>query len=270
MEIQKARLVYFSPTQTTKRILESIAEGIGVIAVERVDVTLPETAREGFMKMKGDEVLIIGAPVYAGRLPEKAVQRFQGLKSNGNPAVVVVLYGNREIEDALLELHDLAKEAGFIPVAGGAFIGEHSFSSASIPLAEGRPDQADIHVARQFGKSIGIYLRSIRSLQDVGALKVPGSRPFREHIVHPKVSPETDKDRCAACEACASVCPTNSISIEETAKTDAETCILCCACVRECPEGARALKDPLIGMIIEWLKANTVQRKEPEVFIAGI
>jgi ferredoxin len=268
VKIQKARLCYFSPTRTTKAILESIAGGTGVEAVEHLDVTLPDAERD-FAEMKEDELLIIGCPVYAGRLPEIAVQRFNSLKSNGGPAVIVVLYGNREIEDALVELSDLAAASGFMPVAGGAFIGEHSFSSASFPLANGRPDGSDIQCAREFGKSIGEYLRSIGSLQDIGPLKLPGNRPYREHIVHPKTSPVTDSELCTACGTCASACPTGSILADKTAKTDVETCILCCACVKLCPENARALKDPFVGQIIEWLYSNTANRKEPEVFIAG-
>ena len=247
VKIQTVRLVYFSPTRTTKAILDSIAEGIGVDVVKHIDVTLPDSDRHDFSEMKEDELLVIGAPVYAGRIPEIAVRRFQRLKSNGNPAVIVVLYGNREYEDALLELSDLAASAGFVPVTGGAFIGEHSFSSASIPLAKGRPDTADLRCAREFGASIGEYLQSIRSLWDIRSPKLPGNRPFREHVKHPKTSPVTENDRCTACGTCVSACPTGSISINETSSTDAETCILCCACVKVCPENARVLKDSFIG-----------------------
>jgi len=268
VKIQKARLVYFSPTRTTKAILESISGGTGAEAVEHMDITLPDAGHD-FAEMKKDELLIIGAPVYAGRLPEIAVKRLHSMKSKGGPAVIVVLYGNREIEDALVELSDIAAARGFIPVAGGAFIGEHSFSNASFPLAKGRPDASDIQCAREFGRSIGEYLRSIGSLQDIGPLKLPGNRPYREPVEHPKTSPVTDSELCTACGTCVSACPTGSILVDKTAKTDVETCILCCACVKLCPENARALKDPFLGQIIEWLHSNTERRKEPEVFIAG-
>jgi ferredoxin/flavodoxin len=270
MRIHAVRLVYFSPTRTAKAIIESIADGIGVDVVEHIDVTRPVADRPDFREMKEDELLVIGAPVYVGRIPEAAVQRFQRMKSNGNPAVIVVLYGNREIGDALLELSDLASAAGCVPVAGGAFIGEHSFSSASIPIAQGRPDAADIGCAREFGKSIGDYLQSIRNLRAIPSLKLPGSRPFLERVKLPKTSPVTENDRCTACEACVLACPTGSISIDEMASTDAETCILCCACVKVCSENARALKDPYFGQIIDWLSSQTVKRKEPQLFMCSI
>ena len=111
MEIEKVRLVYFSPTGTTKTVLENMAAGIGAGTVEHFDVTLPGAGQPDFPEMSNNNLLIIGAPVYAGRIPEIAVQRFQKLKSNKSPAVIVVLYGNREIEDALVELADLAARA---------------------------------------------------------------------------------------------------------------------------------------------------------------
>lgn len=268
MEIQTVRLVYFSPTKTTKAILENIAAGI-CTDVKHVDVTLPDVERWTFPGMNDDELLVIGAPVYAGRIPEMAARRFQGLKSRGNPAVVVVLYGNREYEDALLELTDLAAAAGFVPVAGGAFIGEHSFSKEATPLAKGRPDASDIYRAREFGASVCQLLHGIQDLRDIGPLKLPGNRPFKEHVNLPKTSPATDGDCCTACGACAAACPTGSISVDETSSTYVETCILCCACVKICPENARALKDPNIAKIVERLHVITGRRKEPQVFLGS-
>jgi ferredoxin len=269
VKVRTVRLVYFSPTRTTKAILESIAIGICTGAATHIDVTRPNVNQHNYPEIDEDELLVIGAPVYAGRVPAIAVQRFQKLKSKGNPAVIVVLYGNREYEDALLELSDLATATGCLPIAGGAFIGEHSFSTESTPLAKGRPDVLDIHCAREFGMSIGQLLESIQSLREIRSLKLPGNRPFKAHANLPKISPATDKDRCMACGICAEACPTESISINKMSYTNIDTCILCCACVKFCPENAKALKDPDIGKIIEWLHALTAGRKEPQVFMAG-
>lgn len=267
MEIENARLVYFSPTGTTKTILENLATGVGARTVEHFDVTLPGTGQTDFPEMNSKDLLIIGAPVYAGRLPEIAVQRFQKLKSNKSPAVIVVLYGNRDIEDALVELSDLATDAGFVPIAGGAFVGEHSFSSETSPIAAGRPDSADIRIAQEFGKKIGDLLKSARSFQDIGPPDFPGNRPFRELVQLPPTSPVTENDRCAQCETCISVCPVSAISMGEVVETGKTKCILCCACIKACPENARIFKDPFIEEIVEWLRTHAAGRKEPEVFM---
>jgi ferredoxin len=217
--------------------------------------------------MNREDLLIIGAPVYAGRIPEIAAQRFQKLRSNKGPAVIVVLYGNREVEDALVELADLAANAGSVPVAGGAFIGEHSFSSENSPIAEGRPDSNDIRIAQQFGQEIGERLKNARHIQEIDAPDFPGNRPYREPMQHPPASPVTEKDFCAQCETCISICPASAISLNDVIDTDKEKCILCCACIRACPENARAFRDPFIIKIVEWLRAHAAERKEPQVFM---
>jgi NAD-dependent dihydropyrimidine dehydrogenase PreA subunit len=110
MSDDTVKLIYFSPTQTTKKILQGIAQGMSVCRIEHLDLTLPQAETQLFDEL-ADELTILGAPVYAGRLPIEAVRRLRRLKARETPAVVVVVYGNREYEDALLELKNLAGEA---------------------------------------------------------------------------------------------------------------------------------------------------------------
>ena len=132
-----AHLIYFSPTGTTKKTMTSIAQGLGVKSVVHYDVTLPGSGTETVLS---DGVAIIGIPVYAGRVPELCLQRMQRITAKGLPCVLVALYGNREFEDALVELRDFATRQGFKVVAAGAFIGEHSYSTQERPIAAGRPN----------------------------------------------------------------------------------------------------------------------------------
>ena len=109
-----AHLIYFSPTGTTKKTTTSIAQGLGVKSVVHYDVTLPGSGTETVLS---DGVAIIGIPVYAGRVPELCLQRMQRITAKGLPCVLVALYGNREFEDALVELRDFATRQGFKVVA---------------------------------------------------------------------------------------------------------------------------------------------------------
>lgn len=43
-------------------------------------------------------------------------------------AIPIVLFGNRNYDDALIELRNLLEEDGFNTIAAGAFVGEHAFS----------------------------------------------------------------------------------------------------------------------------------------------
>ncbi|MBW1711302.1 MAG: 4Fe-4S binding protein [Deltaproteobacteria bacterium] len=47
---------------------------------------------------------------------------------------------------------------------------------------------------------------------------------------------------CKGCGACADVCPTDSISINEVATVNQSTCAACGSCVEACPRGAISLK----------------------------
>ena len=49
-------------------------------------------------------------------------------------------------------------------------------------------------------------------------------------------------DECTACGACASVCPSEVLEIEDTCTlTDADECTECGTCVDECPVEALSL-----------------------------
>jgi ferredoxin len=266
MNIDTIKLIYFSPTGTTKSVLEGIAQGLQAETVEHLNLTPPDASTRAIAEMHG-ELAILGAPVYGGRLPPDAAQRLRRLQGNDTPAIVVVVYGNREYEDALLELKDLVAEKGFIPVAGGAFIGEHSFDTEAFPIATGRPDEQDLTKATQFGKTIQEKMRGINGLDQTSPLQVPGKFPYKEWYKWPGVSPTTQEDICIRCETCISVCPTAAITADETLKTDTEACIQCCACVRACPAGARVMEHPRIRESQDWLSTNCRVRKEPETFL---
>ena len=266
MDISSVKLVYFSPTGTTKKILEGIAKGTGAENIEHVSMTTPDAVEKPIDNFT-DELVIIGAPVYAGRLPSDAVKRFNRFKAKNTPAVLVVVYGNREYEDALLELTHLSKDLGFIPVSGGAFIGEHSYSTEDMPIASGRPDTRDIEKAAEFGAVIAQKLNEIRTLDDLSPIEVPGNVPYKEGMPFPPISPITLEDICTTCGTCADVCPKAAITVNDSVETDVNLCIRCCACVKECPEDARVMDDQRIQDVAKWLHENYGHRKEPEVFV---
>jgi ferredoxin len=265
MNIGSATLVYFSPTQTTKKVLESIAHGLRVDRVERLDLTPPPSKNPDLELRAG--VALIGAPVYGGRIPLDAVHRLERLKGDNTPAVIVVVYGNRAFEDALLEIKDVVTAAGFMPVAGGAFIGEHSFSTDAIPIAPGRPDAEDAEKAAAFGKMIRDKLNDVHTVAELSPLHVPGQSPYRERPKEGQIAPITQETLCAECKTCIQVCPTAAITWQDKAMTDANACILCCACVKACPTGARVMDHPRINKSRDWLSKNYSARKEPEIYL---
>jgi len=267
MDVHSLKLIYFSPTRTTQKVVESIAEGMLVDRIEEFNFTTPETETLKWEEST-DELAILGSPVYGGRLPLQAIYRFQTLKANGIPAVVVVVYGNRDYDDALLELKNLAEELGFQPVAGGAFIGEHSVSNDDMPIATGRPDLADVKKAQEFGKKIRNLISGMKSVTKFPPLKVPGNFPYKERRESPKIAQFTDETLCTKCGDCVTLCPTGSITLDDTVQTNIDTCIRCCACIKFCPPKARYFNDPGMRQVTEWLYTNYSERKEPDIYIS--
>lgn len=262
---KSAKLIYFSPTQTSKKILESIARGVQMSTTGHIDLTPPGAASQQPF-MIHDDLAIIGSPVYTGRVPVTMAARLGNVKGNNTPAVIVVVYGNRAYEDALLELRDLAVKSGFHPVAAAAFIGEHSYSTKTTPVAVGRPDHEDLSRAAEFGLKIREKMKN-RAEQEGKMISVPGNYPYRERGVMPNIAPVTDDSLCTLCGHCSFVCPTAAITIEKFVTTDAGKCIRCCACVKICGDKARSMQDRRIRQVAEQLSKNCSVPKEPETYL---
>lgn len=241
MEIASLKLVCFSPTGTTRAIVQGIAGGINAGRVQVVDLTLPD-ARRHRLHASPNDLVIVGVPVYMGRVPAVLSEWLCSMEARSTPAVCVVVYGNRAFDDALLELRDILKSRGCIPIAGAAFIGEHSFSSPGTPTAEGRPDASDISLAGDFGRKVLEKLLSISGVDEVPELDVPGDYPYGGVTDLWSVDFIQISDECTECGICAAGCPVGAIDSENLRSIDRERCFTCCACIKNCPEGARTMK----------------------------
>lgn len=270
MKIDTVRMVYFSPTGTTKRVLTGIADGMGVADLRHHDLTLDRDGSAAIHTLPG-ELVIFGVPVYSGRVVRAALPRLKRIQGGKTLAVPVVLYGNRDFEDALLELSDLVRELGFTPLAAAAFIGEHSFSTPNRPIAVGRPDGADLATARDFGARIRALLEKLEEPGGIVRLQVPGNTPYaerdRSHVE--QAATRTVEDVCTLCGACEPACPVGAISIGDAVETDTAACILCNACARACPMGARIMDDPAINRVADWVFERCQERRQPQIYWAG-
>lgn len=257
--------IYFSPTGTTKQVLDSISEGLSFESVNEINLTTPVNATKKVKVENG--IALIGVPVYGGRVPLLAIERLKGIVANNMPAVLVVVYGNRHYDDALFELNNLTLDIGFKPIAASTFIGEHSFSSIERPIAQSRPDEKDLMKGREFGKTIAGKINNVNSFDEIDRIVLQGNSIFKERSKMPLVAPVTDDNKCSKCGECVKVCPTGAITLEAEITTNIEDCILCAACVKACPTGGRVLENDFINGIRERLFANCGQRKEPVIYI---
>lgn len=260
MNKQPVHSVFFSPTGTTRAAVQAICQGTGKDSGLEIDLKEPISGQHLF---EVDDTVVIGMPVYAGRLPKIAVERVSSVRGSETPAVAVVVYGNRAYDDALLELCDLCAAQGFKVIGAAAFIGEHSFSSPDFPIAANRPDENDIRLAKTFATQIA------HSNHPLDSAQIPGRHPYKPEMKPSGAAAETDPALCTRCGQCVAHCPSNAIHIDQTLPlTNPAQCIWCTACVKSCPSGARQVTLPKIYEIAERLYNTCQTRKEPEWFLA--
>jgi ferredoxin len=265
MKVQSLKLVCFSSTGTTKAIIQGIARGINPNSVELIDITKPD-ARKQLLQTSENELLIVGVPVYMGRVPALLMEWLHMLQANNTPAVCVVVYGNRAYENAMLELKDILKKRGCVPIAGAAYIGEHSFCSSEFPTAEGRPDENDLYQAELFGRKINDKLLSVSSVDNISDINIPGSYPYGGVTELWNVDFISISGECTQCGICAEGCPVGAIDTNNDNFIDIVKCITCCACIKNCPQNARTMKPGLVKDAAKRLNNLYKERKEPAFF----
>lgn len=274
MKIKKVWAVYFSATDTTKKVVCHIADvAARILGAERenYDFTLPKMREHGFTAESGD-LVIFGTPVYAGRIPNVLLKYLAVIEGNGALAVPVVLFGNRNFDDALIELRDILENTGFHTAAAAAFVGEHSFSKI---LAANRPDEKDMELAGSFAKSVAEKIEKLPEGEIPSPVQVEGTpHPYRGYyqprdrqgtsIDIRKVKPLTN-DNCDDCKICADVCPMGSIS-RDNVREFTGICIKCGACIKKCPKQAKYYEDTGYLYHQHELEEGYTRRAEPSLF----
>lgn len=266
MIVQSLKLVCFSPTGTTRAIIQGVARGINQSTVELIDITKPN-ARKQQLQTSENELLVVAVPVYMGRVPALLNEWLHSIKAINTPAVCIVVYGNRVYDNALLELKDILIKCGCKPIAGAAFIGEHAFSSSETPTAEGRPDASDLNHAELFGRKISEKILSISSINQIFDINIPGNYPYGGVTELWSVDFIAISNECTQCGICAEGCPVGAIDAGNSNLIDKEKCITCCACIKNCPQNARTMKNGLVKDAAIRLNTLYKERKEPVFFL---
>ena len=240
--------ITFSPTGGTDRAAEALCRGLGGAEIS-IDLC---RAGESYAA-KADDLCVIAAPAYGGRVPALAAERVAALCGGGARAVVLASYGNRAIDDTLLELYDLCSGAGFRVIAGVSAVTEHSLIR---DFGAGRPDAADVEELRSFGEKI------LRHAE--GTPAIPGNRPYKEWKGG---AVPTLVGQCIRCGKCAELCPAAAIPAEAPEQTDREKCASCMRCVFLCPQKARGLAPAMESAMREKLSALCGGHKNNELFL---
>jgi ferredoxin len=267
MDVIKVYAVYFSPTGATEKATIAAAKGTGLPGA-KIDLTTWKIRTHYARSFQPNELVVVGMPVYGGRLPDKIDNFFACLQGNGTPAIALVMYGNRDYEDALIELKTRLEERAFKVIAGAAFIGQHTYSSK---IAKGRPDAQDLIIAREFGRKARENLDKAYA----GKLTVKGNYPYVKQPFDPanlegkfpgwaQVGTPAD---CNFCGLCAENCPWNAVTVDDKVITDYSKCMRCFRCLKICPSGDKKIIDPNFPVWVErFEKVMEGRNCEPEMF----
>ena len=245
--------IFFSPSGTTKKVSEIIADNFNQ-EKEICDLLNFESSKE----LSSDDIAIVAMPIFAGRIPKTACERLSKIKGDNTKAIAVANYGNAHVTDALLELVDVLRENGFDVISAATTVSHHSIFDG---VAVGRPDESDIEKINEFSQKCIEKIESGESLQS----EVPGNRPYTDYKQLPFVI-ECDESVCSFCYDCVSICPEHAIPDDDPITTDLELCSRCTACIAICPEDARAFAgDAFNAKKVDFEKANS-ERKEPDFY----
>ena len=239
--------IYFSPTDNSKKYVEAMCK-----AISNEYISLDITSKEVYKDFTNEDFVIIGAPVYAGRIPHVSKQRFSLFKGNKTPCIIVGTYGNRHYDDALVEMQDLFESNGFVVYGACALIGRHTYGSIAID----RPNENDLKEACKF--SFEIYHRN-KAIQNI----IPGNHHDNDVVNKGRFHPLTTKS-CIQCGLCVSNCPVGAIL--EDCKTISNDCISCFRCIRKCPVMAKNMDDENYNSFAAMFTEKLKEPRENEYF----
>ena len=246
--------IFFSPSNTTKKVVEQVASNFNQTK-ETYDL-LHFNAEKEFSE---NDIVIVGMPVFAGRIPKSGRDRLAKLKGNNAKTIAIVNYGNAHVTDALLELVDVLKENDFDVIAAASTVSHHSIFSG---VAVGRPDPEDIEKINEFSQKCIEKIEAGERLTS----EIPGNRPYVDYKQIP-FEITCDETLCAFCYDCVSICPEKAIPDDDPVDTNLDMCSRCTACINICPEDARMFSGSAFeAKKPEFEKANS-ERKENEFYL---
>ncbi len=257
MAMNGIRMIYASPSGTTKNVVELVSS---VFDRPKNTYDLLVSPLKEKTEVPAEEAVVVGMPVFSGRVPAVFARQLQNLKGNNTPAIAVVVYGNRAYDDALLELKNIFETSGFIVVAAAAFVARHSVFPS---VAADRPDESDRKIISAFADRCREKLETFTPDRKQ-ELKVSGNQPYREPSAIP-LKP-SGNNKCNKCMVCVKICPAGAISQENPRKTDKNLCFSCTACIYICSQRARAFHGPLAFIARKMFEKKCKRRCEPEIF----
>ena len=256
MTVTKVSGIYFSPTGITKSVVRYMLAEFDA-QQEEIDLT-PYENRDNAYSFDENELVIIGMPVYGGRVPITAEDRIKLLRGNNTPAVLAATYGNIHYSNAVFELQSIAASIGFITIGAAIVVSEHNVVSG---IGTGRPDAQDFSAVSSFIEQIKTKLSHSDHFESI---VIKGEMPKTPRI-DPPIWPHGNR-QCNNCGICNKLCPVQAI--DDPRKKAGNVCIHCMRCIKYCPQKARTYGQ-LVKVCAKLLLSfnSRGEEKRPEFFI---
>ena len=253
LNFKKVSKIYFSPSGTTEKIVNEVAKNFNM---NRENYDLLSFNEE---KTFDNELVILGIPVFDGRIPKLACKRLSKIKGNKTKAIVILNYGNIDYGDALLELTELLKENNFDIIGIATTVSQHSQFNE---VGQNRPDAEDLAKINEFSQKIIEKLKNNTSNE----IFVGGYKPYPSYV-KPDFSVSCDENLCVECMDCVYTCPEEAIMEESPTKTNLDACTRCTTCINVCSEGARSFTGDNYNQERENAIMNNLERREAEFYL---
>lgn len=244
----KVLILYFSATGNTRKIAEVIGNTFTQMGCEVAISDITAYAdRQRKIDLTPYHALVFGAPIHSSRAPRVVREWMRTLEGQGKKCSMFFTCGGFGVHPAHYSTRQILKNQNFIVVSSADFLGVHTFNLGGWKAMEGRPDESDFEVAKEYTKKT--YMRFTGEDNKIlGELEqtdhteeqLDAIESFRFNVL--TQLPSRGGKECCMCMVCEELCPTGAMNAE-SGNADKEKCIACLACVANCPEDVLKIND---------------------------
>lgn len=241
-------IVYFSATGNTAKMAKIIEKKFAEFGckVSMINIT-SYINRQEIIDLNPYNVVLFGAPVHARRAPRVMRKWLETLDGQGKKCSMFFTFGGFGAHPAHHSTRQILEKQHFNVVSSAEFLSAHTFNLGGWKAMEGRPDQQDFDIAKEYaGVTYARFtnkdkncLRELEQTEHTEAL-LDAAETSRFKVV--TQLPTRGGQDCSLCSECEESCPTGTIEAE-LGEADKARCIACLACVANCPEQVLKIND---------------------------